>query len=100
MSLSLIHTRVFDSRLKQISAPVSKALQNATACHRPLVPVRTKVLTKVQPTLTQKTYYLGGYFAITLTDFIQGIIMIIGSVVMVMVLVGKGGGIEKVLSTI
>lgn len=43
---------------------------------------------------------LGGYFAITLTDFIQGIIMIIGSVIMVMVLVGKGGGIAQVFSSI
>ncbi len=34
---------------------------------------------------------LGGYFAITLTDFIQGFIMIIGSIAMVAVLIGKTG---------
>jgi len=38
---------------------------------------------------------LGGYFAITLTDFIQGIIMLIGSVAMVAVLTGKAGGIVE-----
>jgi len=32
---------------------------------------------------------LGGYFAVTLTDFVQGIIMLFGSVVMVVVLSGK-----------
>ncbi|MCX7786140.1 MAG: sodium/solute symporter [Spirochaetes bacterium] len=36
---------------------------------------------------------LGGYFAITLTDFIQGIIMLAGSITMVFVLAGKHGGI-------
>ncbi len=36
---------------------------------------------------------LGGYFAITLTDFIQGIIMLAGSITMVLVLSGKNGGI-------
>jgi len=36
---------------------------------------------------------LGGYFAITLTDFIQGIIMLAGSLTMVAVLAGKNGGI-------
>ncbi len=36
---------------------------------------------------------LGGYFAITLTDFIQGIIMLAGSITMVAVLAGKQGGI-------
>jgi SSS family solute:Na+ symporter len=35
---------------------------------------------------------LGGYFAIAITDFIQGIIMFIGAAVMVFVLSGKGGG--------
>lgn len=35
---------------------------------------------------------LGGYFAITLTDFIQGIIMVVGSLAMLAVLVGKAGG--------
>jgi SSS family solute:Na+ symporter len=36
---------------------------------------------------------LGGYFAITLTDFIQGIIMLAGSLTMVAMLAGKNGGI-------
>lgn len=35
---------------------------------------------------------LGGYFAMTMTDFIQGFIMLIGSVVMVIILMGKAGG--------
>ncbi|NDY55922.1 sodium/solute symporter [Desulfovibrio sulfodismutans] len=43
---------------------------------------------------------LGGYFAIAFTDFIQGIIMIFGSIVMVYLLVQKGGGLSEVLSTI
>jgi SSS family solute:Na+ symporter len=36
---------------------------------------------------------LGGYFAIAVTDFIQGIIMFCGAAVMVAVLTGGGGGI-------
>ncbi len=43
---------------------------------------------------------LGGYFAITLTDFIQGIIMIFGSLAMVAVFVSKGGGFSDILSNI
>jgi len=43
---------------------------------------------------------LGGYFAVTMTDFIQGIIMLFGAVFMVSFLVGKGGGLESVLHTI
>jgi solute:Na+ symporter, SSS family len=43
---------------------------------------------------------LGGYFAITITDFIQGIIMLAGSVAMIAVLVGKGGGLFSAISTI
>jgi len=35
---------------------------------------------------------LGGYFAVTLTDFIQGFIMLAGAVIMVVVLVVKAGG--------
>ena len=35
---------------------------------------------------------LGGYFAIAVTDFIQGIIMFAGAAVMVAVLSGRGGG--------
>jgi len=36
---------------------------------------------------------LGGYFAVTLTDFIQGFIMFFGSLAMIAVLLGKGGGL-------
>jgi SSS family solute:Na+ symporter len=35
---------------------------------------------------------LGGYFAIAITDFIQGIIMFFGAALMVLVLSGQGGG--------
>mgnify|MGYP000863694630 CR=1 FL=1 len=43
---------------------------------------------------------LGGYFAITLTDFIQGLIMLVGSVAMIVVMVGKAGGWSQSLVTI
>lgn len=45
---------------------------------------------------------LGGYFAVTLTDFIQGIIMLVGSVLMVWLLTRHEacGGLGKALSTI
>ena len=43
---------------------------------------------------------LGGYLAMTLTDFIQGIIMLAGSLILVFVLVGKGGGFTHVLQNI
>ncbi len=43
---------------------------------------------------------LGGYFAITLTDFIQGFIMIIGSIAMVSILVIKGGGLTETVTQI
>ena len=42
---------------------------------------------------------LGGYFAITLTDFIQGMIMLVGATAMVVVMTMKGGGFEGVLQT-
>ncbi len=43
---------------------------------------------------------LGGYFAITLTDFIQGLIMLVGSFVMIGIMVGNGGGLTEVISKI
>ena len=43
---------------------------------------------------------LGGYFAVTLTDFIQGFIMIIGSIAMICVLLGKAGGLGNTITTI
>lgn len=36
---------------------------------------------------------LGGYFAITLSDFIQGIVMLFGCVLMIAILLGKAGGV-------
>lgn len=41
---------------------------------------------------------LGGYFAITLTDLIQGVIMIAGSIAMISILTGKAGGFSGVIS--
>jgi SSS family solute:Na+ symporter len=43
---------------------------------------------------------LGGYFAVTITDFIQGIIMLAGSVAMIGVLVGKGGGLVAAITSV
>jgi SSS family solute:Na+ symporter len=43
---------------------------------------------------------LGGYFAVTLTDFIQGIIMLGGALLMVGVLAAKAGGISAAVNTI
>jgi len=43
---------------------------------------------------------LGGYFAVTLTDFIQGILMIFGALAMVFVLVNKAGAPENIFSLI
>ncbi|MCK9169678.1 MAG: sodium/solute symporter [Treponema sp.] len=43
---------------------------------------------------------LGGYFAVTLTDFIQGFIMLGGAVTMVAVLSYKAGGLSAALQTV
>ncbi|MDR1307802.1 MAG: sodium/solute symporter [Treponema sp.] len=40
---------------------------------------------------------LGGYFAIAITDFIQGIIMFAGAAVMIAVISGKGGGLAEMI---
>jgi SSS family solute:Na+ symporter len=40
---------------------------------------------------------LGGYFAIAVTDFIQGIIMFAGAAVMILVLTGQGGGFAEMI---
>ncbi|MDR2068713.1 MAG: sodium transporter [Spirochaetaceae bacterium] len=40
---------------------------------------------------------LGGYFAIAVTDFIQGIIMFFGAAAMILVLSGQGGGIVAMI---
>jgi SSS family solute:Na+ symporter len=41
---------------------------------------------------------MGGYFAIAVTDFIQGIIMFAGALVLMAVLTGKGGGLSAMIS--
>ena len=43
---------------------------------------------------------LGGYFAVTLTDFIQGFIMLIGAVTMVVLLIIKAGGPVEAITTV
>ncbi|MGE5307472.1 MAG: sodium:solute symporter family protein [Deltaproteobacteria bacterium] len=43
---------------------------------------------------------LGGYWAVTLTDFVQGFIMLVGSVALVWVLVGKAGGAHDLIPQI
>jgi SSS family solute:Na+ symporter len=43
---------------------------------------------------------LGGYFAVTLTDFIQGIIMIGGALLLVTVMTGKAGGLVASIAAI
>jgi SSS family solute:Na+ symporter len=43
---------------------------------------------------------LGGYFAIAITDFIQGIIMFVGAAVMILVLSGEGGGYFEMLGKV
>ncbi|MDR2048879.1 MAG: sodium transporter, partial [Treponema sp.] len=40
---------------------------------------------------------LGGYFAIAITDFVQGIIMFAGAAVMIVVISGKGGGLIEMI---
>ncbi len=43
---------------------------------------------------------LGGYFAVTMTDFIQGFIMLGGAVVMVTILVAKAGGPAEAIAAV
>ena len=43
---------------------------------------------------------LGGYFAIAVTDFIQGIIMFAGAAVMLVVLSGQGGGFFEMIGRV
>lgn len=44
--------------------------------------------------------YIGGMWAISITDFIQSIIIIIGLVVLAVVLAGKAGGVGHVMSQV
>jgi len=43
---------------------------------------------------------LGGYFAVTVTDFIQGFIMLAGAIGMVVVITYKAGGLGEAITTI
>ena len=43
---------------------------------------------------------LGGYFAVTITDFIQGFIMIAGAILMITFLTGKAGGLVSAITQI
>jgi SSS family solute:Na+ symporter len=43
---------------------------------------------------------LGGYFAVMITDFIQGFVMLFGAVCMVVILAGKSGGFVNTVSQI
>lgn len=43
---------------------------------------------------------LGGYFAVTFTDFVQGLIMVVGSIAMVAILTIKAGGPSAAISTV
>ena len=43
---------------------------------------------------------MGGYFAVTLNDFIQGIVMIFGSIAMVWIVTAKCGGVSEAISRI
>ena len=43
---------------------------------------------------------LGGYFAVTLTDFVQGLVMLFGSVAMIALLTGKAGGVGASIAAI
>ncbi|MCQ2580493.1 MAG: sodium transporter [Treponemataceae bacterium] len=43
---------------------------------------------------------LGGYFAVTVTSFIQGIIMLVGAIIMLAVLIGKAGGLTEAIHTV
>lgn len=51
-------------------------------------------------TVTGLYLVLGGYLAVTLTDFIQGIIMFFGSLAMVWVMTDKAGGFTQAWQTI
>jgi SSS family solute:Na+ symporter len=50
--------------------------------------------------LTGVYLVLGGYFAVTLTSFVQGLIMLVGSVIMVGVLLGQEGGLGQTLAAV
>ncbi len=43
---------------------------------------------------------LGGYFAVTMTDFIQGFIMLVGASLMVVIMVSKAGGLSQAIAAV
>ncbi len=43
---------------------------------------------------------LGGYFAVTLTDFFQGLIMFVGSIALLAIVTGKAGGLAGSLKAV
>jgi SSS family solute:Na+ symporter len=43
---------------------------------------------------------LGGYFSITLADFVQGMVMVVGCVLMLGIFIGKSGGIVETVNNI
>jgi SSS family solute:Na+ symporter len=59
------------------------------------MPYLTAVI--VMAAITGIYLVLGGYFAVTLTDFIQGIIMFFGAIAMVWQLLAQGGGVSEAL---
>ncbi|HNX91813.1 MAG TPA: sodium transporter, partial [Candidatus Omnitrophota bacterium] len=59
-----------------------------------------EVMLLVMVGITGVYLILGGYFAIAMTDFIQGFLMLIGAIVMVCVLTAKAGGLPQAITTI
>lgn len=57
------------------------------------IPYETAIL--VMCVVTAVYLILGGYFAVALNDFIQGLVMIVGTILMVCILCGKGGGLTQ-----
>jgi len=51
-------------------------------------------------TITGIYLILGGYFAVTVTDFIQGFIMLVGAIAMSIILTAKAGGLSAAIQTV
>ncbi len=62
------------------------------------IPYETAVF--IMTAITGIYLVLGGYFAVTITDFVQGLIMLVGSIAMVAVLTTKAGGFMTAIQTI
>lgn len=54
----------------------------------------------VMASVTAIYLIMGGYFAVTLNDMIQGVIMLFGTVAMVAILVGNVGGLSEAIAQI